>query len=92
MLDDDDLLWVDRDWVALTQAQAPVVRLLLEHLDQVVPFGELQAADESVEAAATPPRCGPSSRASPRDVRSVGLELVTVRRRGMILTSRVAAG
>ena len=54
MLDDDDLLWVDREWVALTQAQAPVVRLLLEHLDQVVPFGELQAAYESVGGSGHP--------------------------------------
>jgi len=85
-LDDEGLLWVGRRWVDLTPAQAPVVGLLLEHLERVVRY-------EAV--VATYQRAGGSNhRASVRTlltrigarVRPVGLDLVTVRRRGVLLT------
>ena len=77
----------------LTPAQTPVVTLLVEHLERVVRYESVSAAYESAG--------GSSHAASLRTlltrigarVRPVGLELVTVRRRGVLLTqrSRVAA-
>ena len=87
-IDDEGLLWVGRRWVDLTPAQAPVVGLLLEHLERVVRY-------EAV--VATYARGGGSNHtASVRTlltrigarVRPVGLDLVTVRRRGVLLTQQ----
>ena len=69
-------------WVDLTPAQTPVVTLLVEHLERVVRYESVSAAYESAG--------GSSHAASLRTlltrigarVRPVGLELVTVRRRG----------
>ena len=93
-IDDQGLLWVGRRWVDLTPAQAPVVGLLVEHLERVVAYEAVVTAYE---------RAGGSSHAASvrtlltrigRRVRPVGLDLVTVRRRGVLLTQRprVAAG
>ena len=85
MLDDDGLLWVGEAWVAITDAQLPVVRLLVDNRDRVVRLETLVAA--YVEAG------GSDLPASVRTLMSrlsnrlgpLGLELVTVRRRGMLL-------
>jgi hypothetical protein len=87
-VDDQGLLWVGRSWVDLTPAQVPVVTLLVDHLDRVVRYDAVSAAYESVG--------GSSHVASLRTlltrvgdrVRPVGLELITVRRRGVLLTQR----
>jgi hypothetical protein len=85
-VDDDDLLWVGRSWLSLTPTQAPVVRVLIEHLDRVVHFDTV--VDIYVAAG------GSGHTASIRTMlvrlkarlRSVGLELLTVRRRGVVLS------
>jgi two-component system OmpR family response regulator len=86
IIDDEGLLWVGRRWVDLTKAQAPVVELLIEHLERVVRYEAVVAAYE---------RAGGSGHAASvrtmlarigSRVRPVGLELVTVRRRGVLLT------
>ena len=90
-IDDQGLLWVGRSWVDLTPAQAPVVALLVEHLERVVRYDAVGATYESAG--------GSSHAASLRTlltrigsrVRPVGLELVTVRRRGVLLTQRPRA-
>lgn len=87
-IDDQGLLWVGSRWVDLTPAQTPVVTLLVEHLERVVRYESVSAAYESAG--------GSSHAASLRTllarigarVRPVGLELVTVRRRGVLLTQR----
>ena len=90
-IDDHGLLWVGRRWVDLTPAQAPVVELLLEHLERVVAYDTIGAVYE---------RAGGSNHsASLRTlltriggrVRPLGLGLVTVRRRGVLLTQRPAS-
>jgi hypothetical protein len=87
-IDEHGLLRVGSSWVDLTPSQAPVVSLLLDHLERVVSY-------ETV--GATYAKAGGSShvvslrtllaRIAAR-VRPVGLELVTVRRRGVLLTQR----
>ena len=85
-LDDQGLLWVGQAWVDLTPAQAPVVALLIEHLERVVRYDVVSATYE---------RAGGSGHAASlrtlltrigARVRPLGLELVTVRRRGVVLT------
>jgi hypothetical protein len=91
VIDEDDLLWVGGDWVALTAAQAPVLRLLVEHLDRVVPFDDLTAAYGSAGGSPHPASVRTLVTRLATRVRAVGLELVTVRRHGVLLTSRAAA-
>jgi two-component system, OmpR family, response regulator len=87
-IDDQGLLWVGRRWVDLTPAQAPVVSLLVENLERVVRYEAVVSTYERVG--------GSSHAASVRTlltrighrVRPVGLDLVTVRRRGVLLTQQ----
>ena len=86
-IDDDDLLWVGSTWVSVTGAQSPVVRLLLEHLDRVVRFESVIAAYVSAGGSGHPASVRTLLSRLGSRVRPVGLELVTVRRRGVILTT-----
>ena len=87
-IDDQGLLWVGRSWVDLTPAQVPVVALLVDHLERVVRYDAVGAIYE---------RAGGSSHAASlrtlltrigSRVRPLGLELIIVRRRGVLLTQR----
>jgi hypothetical protein len=86
VLDEDGLLRMGARWVAISDAQLPIVRLLLEHRDRVVRF---EAITEAYVAGG-----GSGHVASVRTVlsrisirlRRVGLELVSVRRRGVVLS------
>jgi hypothetical protein len=88
-LDDDDLLWVGSTWVSITSAQAPVVRLLLEHLDRVVRFETVVTAYESTGRSGHPASVRTLLSRLATRVRPVGLDLVTVRRRGVLLSAQV---
>jgi hypothetical protein len=88
-IDDDDLLWVGTTWVSISGAQAPVLRLLLDHLERVVRFEAVVAAYVSAGGSGHPASVRTLlSRVGAR-VRPVGLHLVTVRRRGVLLTTAV---
>ena len=87
-LDDDDLLWVGTTWVPVTGAQSPVLRLLLAHLDRVVRFDSVIATCMSAGGSGHPASVRTLLSRLGARVRPVGLELVTVRRRGVILTMR----
>jgi len=86
-IDDDDLLWVGSTWVSVTGAQAPVLRLLLEHLDRVVRFESVIAAYVAAGGSGHPASVRTLLSRLGSRVRPVGLDLVTVRRRGVILTT-----
>jgi len=86
VLDEDDLLWLGTSWVALTPAQAPVVRLLLDHLDKVVRFDDVVAAYRTTGASGHPASVRTLVARLATRLRAVGLELVSVRRRGILLT------
>jgi phosphoglycolate phosphatase-like HAD superfamily hydrolase len=85
-IDDDDLLWVGSAWVSITGAQAPVLRLLLDHLDRVVRFDAVVATYESAGGSGHPASVRTLLSRLGARVRPVGLDLVTVRRRGVLLT------
>jgi DNA-binding response OmpR family regulator len=86
VLDDDGLLRVGTSWVALTPSQAPVVQILLENLGKVVRFDDVVAVCEGAGASGHPSSVRTLvSRLSAR-LRTVGLDLVSVRRRGLLLT------
>ena len=92
VLDDDGLLWVGTSWVALTPAQAPVVRVLLAHLDKVVRYDHVVAAYESTGASGHPASVRTLVARLTTRLRTVGLELVSVRRRGVLLTAAALTG
>ena len=90
-IDEDGLLRVGTSWVDITPAQTPVVSLLIDHLERVVSYEAVGTAYK---------RAGGSSHAESlrtlltrisARVRTVGLELVTVRRRGVLLTQQSRA-
>ena len=84
-LDSDGLLWVGATWVAITHQQVPVVELLLKNLDRVVTMETIVAAYVAEGGSAHPPSVRTLiTRLSVR-IRVVGLELITVRRRGVVL-------
>lgn len=86
VLDDDGLLWVGTSWVALTKPQAPVVHLLVDNLDRVVRFDAVVAAYQQAGGSGHPASVRTLLARLGARVRSVGLELVTVRRRGVLLS------
>lgn len=87
-LDEDGLLRVGAGWVALTPTQVPVVAMLLAHLDRVVRFDELIAAYEGSGGSGHPASVRTLVGRLAARVRPLGLELVSVRRRGVLLTAR----
>jgi two-component system OmpR family response regulator len=89
-LDDDDLLWVGSTWVSITTAQAPVLRLLLDHLDRVVRFDTVVTAYETAGRSGHPASVRTLLSRLGARVRPAGLDLVTVRRRGVLLTTSPA--
>jgi hypothetical protein len=87
LLDDDGLLWVGSTWVALTPSQVPVVRLLLDHPDKVVRFDAVAVACRSAGASGHPASVRTLITRLSARLRTVGLELVSVRQRGLLLTA-----
>jgi len=86
VLDDDGLLWVGTTWVDITPAQVPVVRVLLDHLDKVVTYDTLVAAYAATGASGHPASVRTLVARLAVRLHHVGLELVSVRRRGVLLT------
>jgi phosphoglycolate phosphatase-like HAD superfamily hydrolase len=86
LVDEDGLLWMGSTWVALTSAQVPVVRLLLDNLTKVVRFDAVMGAYEGAGASGHPASVRTMLARLGARVRQVGLELHTVRRRGILLT------
>lgn len=87
VLDDDGLLWMGTRWVAITEPQVPVVRLLLEHLDRVVRTEAVVAAYEGAGGSGHPASVRTLVSRLGARVATLGLELVTVRRRGVLLSA-----
>jgi hypothetical protein len=86
VLDDDGLLWMGASWVALTPSQAPVVRVLIDHLDKVVHYDAVMSAYQSTGGSGHPASVRTLVARLATRLRTVGLELVSVRRRGVLLT------
>ena len=84
IVDDDDLLRYRGRWVALGAIEARMARLLVERIGAVVRRAELEAA----AWGAVPPRSNTTDAMVHRfrsHAASLGLQLMTVRRRGWLL-------
>lgn len=84
-LDEDGLLRVGSSWVVITPAQVPVLQLLVDNLNRVVRTQAIAEACTSAGASAHPPSMRTLLSRLGGRVRSVGMELVTVRQRGVLL-------
>jgi DNA-binding winged helix-turn-helix (wHTH) protein len=89
LLDEDGLLHVGSAWVAITPSQMPVVSLLLEHPNEVVHTEAVIAACIAAGTSGHPASVRTLLTRLSRRLGAVGLELVTVRRRGVLLRGRV---
>ena len=86
-VDPDGLLRVGRAWVALSPAQVPVVRLLVTNIERVVHYERLVTAYEEAGGSGHDASMRTMVNRVGARVRHVGLDLVTVRRRGVLLTA-----
>ena len=84
-VDDDGLLRFAGHWVAVSETQLPVVRLLVERLGSVVRNDEILAAYESGGGTATEAALRPLIFRLRRRVEQIGLEVHVIRRRGVLL-------
>lgn len=87
VLDDDGVLHRGDRWVAVSDTQLPVLHLLLDNVDRVVPFEALSDAYQSAGGSGHPASVRTSLARISRRVRPLGVEVVSIRRRGMVLRS-----
>ena len=91
VLDDDGLLRVDERWVAIPEAQLPVLALLLARYGKVVPREAIATAyAEAGNSGNTASVTSVLSRLGQR-LAVVGLRLHTVRGRGVMLVPNAGA-
>lgn len=84
-LDEDGLLHVGGVWVAITEAQLPVVRLLVERFDRVVGIDAIAAACVASGSSGHPASVRTLLTRLGQRLRGADLELVTIRQRGVLL-------
>lgn len=89
-LDEDGLLHAGPAWVAVTEAQLPVVRLLVERFDRVVSIDAIGAACLAAGGSGHPTSVRTLLARLGQRVRGAGLELVTIRQRGVLLRRAAA--
>lgn len=85
-LDDGGLLRVGRHWVAIPETQLTVVQLLLDRREAVVRTEEVARAYADAGGSGRPTAVRTMLGRLARRVGEVGLRLVTVRKRGVLLT------
>ena len=84
-LDDDGLLHVGASWVVIPSRQVAVMRLLLDNVNRVVRTEAITEACVAAGASGHPASVRTLLTRLGARVRPVGLELVTVRQRGVLL-------
>jgi hypothetical protein len=84
-LDDDGLLRLGSTWIAITSVQVPVLALLLAQVDRVVPFAQIVQAYAAAGGSDHPTSVRTVLNRLSQRVARVGLELVSVRQRGVML-------
>lgn len=89
-LDDDGILRRGDRWVAISEAQLPVLRLLLANLDRVVRFEAIVQAYESGGGSGHPASVRTGLSRLEGRLRTLGVDVESVRRRGVILRSTPA--
>lgn len=85
VLDDDGLLRVGDRWVAIPDSQLPVVRLLLAEPMRVVRYEEITACYRPAGGTARRGAIGSMLTRLARRFRAVGLDMISVRSRGVML-------
>lgn len=86
-LDPDGLLRHHGRWVAIPEGQLEMVRLLLDRLNRVVPIELVTAAYEATGGSGHPNTIRTAISRLGGRMREVNLELVTVRGRGVLLST-----
>lgn len=84
-LDDDGILHVGERWVGIPPAQVPLMRLLLDNVDRVVRTDAVAAACVEGGASDLPASIRTMQSRLAARLRPLGLDLVTVRQRGVLL-------
>jgi hypothetical protein len=84
-LDDDGLLHVGDRWVSISDAQLPMIRLLLDRFGQLVRTEELVAAYTAAGGTDNPTSIRTAIVRARARVASVGLDLRGARQRGVVL-------
>lgn len=85
VLDDDGVLWWGDEWVAVPDAQIPVVRLLVARVRQLVRREQLLEAYEAEGGSANPVALKAMLGRLVKRFATVGLELRAIRGRGYLL-------
>lgn len=86
ILDDDGLLWFETGWVAVPDAQLPIVAALLARLGDVVSLDELATAYAELGGSDNRVAIKSMLRRLASRVGEIGLAIHTVRGRGYLLT------
>lgn len=86
VLDDDGLLWFAASWVAIPDAQLPILGALLARLGDVVSVDELAAAYAELGGSDNRVAVKSTLRRLSARVAEIGLAVHTVRGRGYLLT------
>jgi hypothetical protein len=89
-LDDDGLLHTGGAWVAITEAQLPVVRLLVARFDRVVGLDVITSTCAASGSSGHPTSVRTLLTRIGQRVRGADLELVTIRQRGVLLRRAAA--
>jgi hypothetical protein len=87
VLDDDGLLWFRGRWVAVPDAQIPVIGLLVEHYKRLVHNDDLSRAYHHGGGSNTPASVRALIVRVGQRLATIGLKLHVVRRRGVLLTA-----
>jgi DNA-binding winged helix-turn-helix (wHTH) protein len=91
-LDEDDrILWRGAQWVQLSEAQLPVVRLLLARRGQVVSRDEIAAVARESNGSADPRAIKSLMGRIDKRTRPIGVEVHSVRGRGWMLAEATAS-
>jgi hypothetical protein len=77
-------------WVAVSEAQLPILKLLLDHLDRVVPFDDVVAAYGAEGGSSVPASVRTVVSRLEARIRPLGVDVLSVRRRGIVLRSNPA--
>jgi hypothetical protein len=86
VLDDDGLLWFGGQWVAVSDAQIPVVALILANRGRLTRTADILAAYRAAGCSATAASLKSLVHRIRQRFAAVGLELQVVRGRGVVLS------
>lgn len=90
VLDDDGILHRGDRWLAVSPAQQPVLRLLLDRMDEVVRFDDVVAAYAAAGGSTLPASVRTVVSRLEARIAELGLEIVTIRGRGILLRASSA--